>query len=225
MPRALMVLILVGVMLGSPGRTFAQSVTSLPQSVWNAVSTDAATQTGVPLVEVTLLRFVPVIFNDGCLGLGRANESCILALTDGYVVWVAAGDTVLRYHTDTSGNAVRLAPERPSRQVAMAEPIPDGVRDRRQDQIREQAGRIVSGETPRGGGFGLVVFGGGTTAQLRTGLDCAPVLPMNAAFWATVDGQFVVYVPASQVGAVNERWHEAFQLGIPPNTPLLVRCQ
>jgi len=203
----------------------AQAISSLPASVWSAVSTDAVGRTGIDGSNLVLLRFAPVTFNDGCLGLGQASESCLLAQTDGYVVWVAAGDAVLRYHTNSTGSVVRLGPDRPTRAGAMVEGLLAGVRDRVQQQDRDRIGRMVSGDAPRGGGFGLVVFGGGTTEQLRVGAACGPVLPVSAAFWATVDGEFVVYVPAAQVAAVNARWLEAFRLGIPGNTPLLMRCQ
>jgi hypothetical protein len=84
-------------------------------------------------------------------------------------------------------------------------------------------GQIVSGSIPADGGFGLVVFGGGTYDQLVSASQC-PVA--RVAFWATQGGSFIVYVPATTVGAVNAPFESAFpNRAIPPSTPFLGRCQ
>ncbi|MDA1061332.1 MAG: hypothetical protein O2895_00200 [Chloroflexi bacterium] len=81
-------------------------------------------------------------------------------------------------------------------------------------------GQILGGQIPAAG-FGLVVFGGGSGAQLLAASGCAAG---SARFWATVGGRFVVYIPAAQVAAVNGAWDAAFDGGIPAHTPLLGRC-
>jgi hypothetical protein len=84
------------------------------------------------------------------------------------------------------------------------------------------SGTIVSGSIPKTGGFGLVVFGGGTVQQLVTATGC-PTATM--AVWATVAGNFVVYVPGTTIGAVNADFMAAFPGGnIPANTALLGKC-
>jgi hypothetical protein len=84
------------------------------------------------------------------------------------------------------------------------------------------SGAIVSGSIPKTGGFGLVVFGGGTVQQLVTATGC-PTATM--AVWATVAGNFVVYVPGTTIGAVNADFMAAFPGGnIPANTALLGKC-
>jgi hypothetical protein len=84
------------------------------------------------------------------------------------------------------------------------------------------SGRMVSGSIPAGGGFGLVVFGGGTSAELVTASAC-PV--SSSAFWASAQGGFVTYVPGTTVSAVNQAWQALFAAGIPSGTALLGRCR
>jgi hypothetical protein len=87
----------------------------------------------------------------------------------------------------------------------------------------DSSGKIVSGSIPLNGGFGLVVFGGGTYDQLVSASQCAVA---RVAFWATEGGSFLVYVPATTVGAVNAPFESAFpNRVIPPFTPFLGRCQ
>ena len=84
------------------------------------------------------------------------------------------------------------------------------------------AGRIVSGAVPADGGVGLIVFGGGSSAQLLAASGC-PV--STAAFWASKDGGFVTYVPGTTVAAVNAGWIATFPNGIPANIALMARCR
>jgi hypothetical protein len=83
-------------------------------------------------------------------------------------------------------------------------------------------GRIITGSIPADGGFGLVVFGGGAYDELVTASGCpAP----QVAFWATVSGTFIVYIPATTVGAVNAPFEATFpNRTIPPYTPFVGRC-
>ena len=84
------------------------------------------------------------------------------------------------------------------------------------------AGTILAGRVPSDGGFGLVVFGGGTSEQLLAASGCPRA---TAAFWASDDrGEFVPYLPASAIGAVNAGWMTRFPTTIPPSTALLGRC-
>jgi hypothetical protein len=83
--------------------------------------------------------------------------------------------------------------------------------------------RMVGGSVPRGGGFGLVVFSGGSGAQLVQASGCPSA---TATFWATAPGgEFVIYLPAAAVVELNARWHALFPTGIPANQPLLAKCQ
>ena len=81
---------------------------------------------------------------------------------------------------------------------------------------------MLSGAVPRAGGLGLVVFGGGTAAQLVQASGCPAA---TAAFWATASsGEFVIYLPAATVAELNARWHALFPAGLPANQPLLAKC-
>lgn len=83
-------------------------------------------------------------------------------------------------------------------------------------------GTIIRGEIPRDGGFGLIVFGGGSFSQLVTAANC----PGNqVAFWTTSNGRFVPFIPAAEVQAANAAFSAIYPgHTIPPNTPLVGRC-
>lgn len=82
---------------------------------------------------------------------------------------------------------------------------------------------ITSGVIPSSGGFGLIVFGGGTSAQLVTAAGC----PLSTvAFWASDEaGGYLPYVPGASISVVNAAWNARFPTGIPANTPLIARCR
>jgi hypothetical protein len=83
-------------------------------------------------------------------------------------------------------------------------------------------GRIISGSIPPDGGFGLVVFGGGTYGQLVSASGCPGA---RVVFWVTRGGEFLVFVPGTAVAAVNSGFQAAFPNdSIPANTVLLGRC-
>lgn len=91
--------------------------------------------------------------------------------------------------------------------------------------VRAQAGgtgTIIRGEIPRDGGFGLIVFGGGSFSQLVAAANC----PGNqVAFWTTSNGRFVPFIPAAEVQAANAAFSAIYPgHTIPPNTPLVGRC-
>jgi hypothetical protein len=72
-------------------------------------------------------------------------------------------------------------------------------------------------------GFSLVSFRGGTSQQLVASANCPSA---SLAFYSTSGGDFVSYIPASAVGAVNEAWKARFPNDvIPVATPLLVQCR
>lgn len=83
------------------------------------------------------------------------------------------------------------------------------------------SGRLTAGEITRGGGIGLVVYGGGSSEQLVMASGCPRE---QVVFWATSGGVFVTFVPGSSIGAVNAAWHARYPNGLPANTPLIARC-
>jgi hypothetical protein len=84
-----------------------------------------------------------------------------------------------------------------------------------------QTGTIISGSIPQTGGFGIIVFGGGSNDQLVSASGCPEE---TAVFWATSNGEFVTFVPGSDVDIVNDAWNDLFPSGIPANTGLIGRC-
>lgn len=79
----------------------------LPESVSDLVLTQASEDLGVPVAELSLLRVNKAIWPDGCLGLGRPDEGCLLALTEGWQVEVVYDEQSYFYRTNTDGSAIR----------------------------------------------------------------------------------------------------------------------
>ena len=81
-------------------------------------------------------------------------------------------------------------------------------------------GRIQSGNVP-GNGFGLIVASG-RIADIVVASGCPAA---TSAFWATINGDFVTYVPGTAISAVNEAFLRAFPNGVlPASTPLVGKC-
>ena len=100
--------------------------TELPDSVRTAVIAAAATQASVPEANVEVLRTEAVTWNDGCLGVPATGEACTQALVDGFVVWVVAGGTVQRYHTDAQ-SSVRLGESGIATSAVAGASLPSGA--------------------------------------------------------------------------------------------------
>lgn len=84
------------------------------------------------------------------------------------------------------------------------------------------SGTIITGSVPASGGFGLIVFGGGSVGQLVPATRC-PVASM--ALWVAQSGGFLTYVPGTSITAVNQAFPDAFpDSTTPANTPLIGRC-
>lgn len=74
----------------------------------------------------------------------------------------------------------------------------------------------------RPGGFSLFVFAGGGIDSLLRAVSCGGLAP---TFWAVGDdGEFLAFVPATVIAAVNEPFLRAFPNGLPPSVPLIARC-
>jgi hypothetical protein len=83
-------------------------------------------------------------------------------------------------------------------------------------------GHLTYGAVPPDGGSELVIFGGGGNLDLVVASGCPPA---TATFWTTDDdGNFVIYLPGTDVAVVNAAWDEKFGGNIPAGTPLLGRC-
>lgn len=90
------------------GESMASEVTMLPPEVKSAVLNDAVKLTGKTVSALKILSVKQQQWSDGCLGLGKANEICLQAITPGYKVVVTDGLKNWTYRTDNLGNTVRL---------------------------------------------------------------------------------------------------------------------
>lgn len=90
--------------------------------------------------------------------------------------------------------------------------------------VAPPAGTIVSGTMPTSG-VGLILFSGGNNDQLTAAGVAGGCAVSRISFFATVGGQFVVYIPATNIALVNAAWNQHFANNIPANTPLLAVCR
>jgi hypothetical protein len=70
-----------------------------------------ASQLGVGLGDVQVISVEKAEFTDSCLGLGGPAESCLQAITPGWLIIVDVEGQVYEVHTDETGQQVRLAGE------------------------------------------------------------------------------------------------------------------
>ncbi len=90
--------------------TLPEAVVSLlPEAIEASVRTDYAAFRQIPEIQVAILRYSPEIWRDGCLGLGRPEESCLFALAEGWQVEATdlSGTESSFYRTDVTGEHVR----------------------------------------------------------------------------------------------------------------------
>ncbi len=175
----------VMLLLLAPSAARAQEApTALPASLETAVVAAAATEAGVPAAEVSVLRAESVTWADGCLGI-TSTEVCTQAQVDGYVAWVQAGDTVLRYHTDETTD-VRLGQSGLLTSSVASAPLPAGATARVIEELD-----LIDGEIPTSGFAMFGVNADASTTDVRTALageGCdASVLAK------TVGGAWVIY--------------------------------
>jgi len=83
----------------------------LPVHIEAAAVAYLAQELGVAESEIEVISFEHTEFSDGCLGLGGPAESCLQAITPGWLVMLGAQDEVYEVHTDESGEQVRIAGE------------------------------------------------------------------------------------------------------------------
>ncbi len=77
------------------------------QRAFEAVRAALAAELNVDPLTITLESAEPVEWTDSCLGLGGPAESCLQAITPGFLVKVKQGGTVYEFHTDRTAESVR----------------------------------------------------------------------------------------------------------------------
>jgi len=92
----------VGTPLTAPTGNAADTTTA-------AAVTQLAAALGLAESDVTVLSAEETEFSDGCLGLGGAAESCLQAITPGWLLALSANGQEYEVHTDATGQQVRIA--------------------------------------------------------------------------------------------------------------------
>lgn len=172
-----------------PGEARAQTASPLTAEMQTAIRAAASAQTGTPAANVTILRSLPVTWSDACLGGSSTDPVCITVLTPGWVVWVDAGGTVARFHTDLAMGTINFSSSNILASQVDAAPLPAGA------TFRFVPVRVITGEVPpEGVGLFAISEASTTTAIIEElqGGGCAVV-----TLAVTVDGKFVVYVPGA----------------------------
>jgi hypothetical protein len=82
----------------------------VPDQVSDRVLQKASEDLQMPISDLSLRRVNQEMWQDGCLGLGRPEEGCLLALVPGWQLEVVHGDQSDFYRTDDTGEAIRRSP-------------------------------------------------------------------------------------------------------------------
>lgn len=70
-----------------------------------------AAQLNVNVEDIEIVSVTPQTFNDSCLGLGGPNESCLQALTEGFVITAQVNGQTYTVNASLDGSAIRMAQE------------------------------------------------------------------------------------------------------------------
>lgn len=82
-----------------------------PDAATAAATAQLASDLGVEESEIEVVSLEGADFSDSCLGLGGPDESCLQAITPGWLIMLGVGDQVYEVHTDGAGQQVRIAGE------------------------------------------------------------------------------------------------------------------
>ncbi len=86
-----------------------QPSASLPNSVQNAVISEAANHTGMPASQFQVIEAEQRDWPNGCLGIYQPGIACTQVIVPGWRVVVQAQQQEWSFHTDSTGNLVKLA--------------------------------------------------------------------------------------------------------------------
>jgi hypothetical protein len=90
---------------GTGGETVEPSAVQL--DAVSAAQAALASELGVDVESITLVKVQDEVWSDGCLGLGGPAESCLAAETPGYSVVLQYAGKEYTYRTDLTGDQVR----------------------------------------------------------------------------------------------------------------------
>lgn len=91
-------------------RQVAQMDAPLPSTLADTLRQDLSQQIQIPISQLQVVEARQQTWSDGCLGLGKLDESCLQALVEGWRVVLSDGQQRWVYHTDATGSVYRLAP-------------------------------------------------------------------------------------------------------------------
>jgi hypothetical protein len=126
-----------------------------------------------------------------------------------------SGNATLQFQAEAFDAAQRLSRDTVTVEVSSTIPISAPV-------STSGSARLISGSIPAAGGFGLVVFSGGSADALLAASGCPR---QTAAFWVTSGGRFVVFIPGTTVVAVNAGWDALYPSGLPAGAAILGKCR
>lgn len=182
----------------------------------NAVSVKVSDAGGNPVADDTPIRFT-MSSNAGAVSTACTTSSNGAA--SAVVALIAPTGTVIVSTDWNETGAFATCAAAGSQQVAASVTVPGGTATSGGGTAGGGTGALTSGSVPATG-FGLIVFGGGTVAQLVT----ASGVGNSGALYATVGGNFVPYVPGTTIAAVNADFLAAFPGGnVPANTAFVGR--
>ncbi|MBW4473756.1 MAG: hypothetical protein KME45_25775 [Stenomitos rutilans HA7619-LM2] len=93
---------------GQPSSQRPSTTTRLPGSVRTAVLRAHAREFNLPINTLRVVSFSQETWSDGCLGLGKPEESCLTALVNGWRVEVGNNAERWFYRTDRTGSSLRM---------------------------------------------------------------------------------------------------------------------
>jgi LysM repeat protein len=182
----------------------------------------AAAPAGIPLASGVMA----VVLADGdCLrvradlGLNGRVVGCVATGTQVTVLQVGADMDGYRWSRVNAGSSSGWVADKYLHGIAAAS-VAASVAPPEPPKPPSTEGKIIAGAIPESG-FGLLVYGGGSTEKLVEAANCARA---SLALWASLDGKFVSYVPGATIAVVNAQWNEQFGEAIPPSTALIGRC-
>jgi hypothetical protein len=87
----------------------APDASDLPPALVLAAQAWLAERLGVEVDSVVILETEQVEWSDGCLELGRPDESCLAAITPGWLIVFEVDGESYEVHTDEIASVIRLA--------------------------------------------------------------------------------------------------------------------
>lgn len=114
-------LVLAGLILsacGASGTDVPTALTQVGPALENVLPPDVALNIrnkvseilGVPVESIQLKSIEQMEWPDGCLGLGGPDESCVQAVTPGWLLVFTANGQEYRFRADQTGTVIRREP-------------------------------------------------------------------------------------------------------------------